>query len=389
MCYQFVERYSECRCLYYRHAVNPCEAYGQRGHYPQEKTDVVGYACPTLRSGKADAEGRDDEILREGLSESTPKNISYEGKDHIPDHQVADFKTSYNLYFSNLSVTAGGRVVLVDWVASRLSHEPSLRELWLTVLPKLNSPDFAERTVRYIVSLFAIQLQVGASSNVEHKVSRFIRTRSRYLTRTVCNANVERVRFMPSPLSARVQRIAVASLNSTDATEGSYSELEDVDLLSDDEAKEILDEIGHVRSFLLEGQPFESFKENLQCFIEPSEDLDEPLTALTELRTIGEKNVPSVWQCIQSCLQKLPTLLQEGYKVPQGKTRLYWTCVSNALRNTICCRMVYWGLSTARLKWSRLLLSKLLLNALRRSFRHCRMSQPKCFAIIASRACAN
>ncbi len=45
MCYQIIERYSVCRCLYYRHSVDPCKAYGQRGHYVQEKIVLVGYAC--------------------------------------------------------------------------------------------------------------------------------------------------------------------------------------------------------------------------------------------------------------------------------------------------------------------------------------------------------
>lgn len=45
MCYQVVERYSVCRCLYHVHAIDPCAAHGQRGHMVQEKTVLVGYAC--------------------------------------------------------------------------------------------------------------------------------------------------------------------------------------------------------------------------------------------------------------------------------------------------------------------------------------------------------
>lgn len=46
MCYQVVERYSKCRCLYYQSSVDPCKEYGQRGHAIEEKTILVGYACP-------------------------------------------------------------------------------------------------------------------------------------------------------------------------------------------------------------------------------------------------------------------------------------------------------------------------------------------------------
>ncbi|KAL0264503.1 hypothetical protein SLS55_000453 [Diplodia seriata] len=45
MCYQVVERYAVCRCLYHKHAIDPCAQYGQYGHSVQEKTVLVGYAC--------------------------------------------------------------------------------------------------------------------------------------------------------------------------------------------------------------------------------------------------------------------------------------------------------------------------------------------------------
>ncbi|EOA91466.1 uncharacterized protein SETTUDRAFT_84977 [Exserohilum turcica Et28A] len=52
MCYQVVERYSVCRCLYYKHAIDPCAAHGQRGHVVQEKTVLVGYACNVHSSNR-------------------------------------------------------------------------------------------------------------------------------------------------------------------------------------------------------------------------------------------------------------------------------------------------------------------------------------------------
>jgi hypothetical protein len=45
MCYQLVELYSACRCLYYQHAVDRCAAYGRPGHGIQVRTILVGYAC--------------------------------------------------------------------------------------------------------------------------------------------------------------------------------------------------------------------------------------------------------------------------------------------------------------------------------------------------------
>ncbi|KAI0148734.1 hypothetical protein GGR57DRAFT_504851 [Xylariaceae sp. FL1272] len=45
MCYQITEVYSSCRCLYYKHAVDRCAAYGRPGHAVSKKTILVGYAC--------------------------------------------------------------------------------------------------------------------------------------------------------------------------------------------------------------------------------------------------------------------------------------------------------------------------------------------------------
>jgi hypothetical protein len=45
MCYVLYERYSACRCLYYKHPVDMCAFYGKEGHVVQERTVLVGYMC--------------------------------------------------------------------------------------------------------------------------------------------------------------------------------------------------------------------------------------------------------------------------------------------------------------------------------------------------------
>jgi hypothetical protein len=46
MCFQIQERYAVCRCLYYRHAVDSCPAYGRRGHDIRSEEILVAYSCP-------------------------------------------------------------------------------------------------------------------------------------------------------------------------------------------------------------------------------------------------------------------------------------------------------------------------------------------------------
>ncbi len=45
MCYQIIEQYSACRCLYYQHAVDRCRYYGRQGHGVTQRIILVGYAC--------------------------------------------------------------------------------------------------------------------------------------------------------------------------------------------------------------------------------------------------------------------------------------------------------------------------------------------------------
>lgn len=47
-CYQTIERYSVCRCLYFKHPVDHrinCGGHETQGHQVVEKTVLVGYAC--------------------------------------------------------------------------------------------------------------------------------------------------------------------------------------------------------------------------------------------------------------------------------------------------------------------------------------------------------
>ncbi|KAJ4159874.1 uncharacterized protein LMH87_007812 [Akanthomyces muscarius] len=55
MCYQLVELYSACHCLYYQHAVDRCPSYGRRGHGVEKRTILVGYACSAHASRQAAA----------------------------------------------------------------------------------------------------------------------------------------------------------------------------------------------------------------------------------------------------------------------------------------------------------------------------------------------
>lgn len=74
MCYQLVELYAACRCLYYEHAVDQCVSYGRPGHHIERRTIYVGYACSlhTSRSAQYGSQyGHSDSSYYGGHSSSS------------------------------------------------------------------------------------------------------------------------------------------------------------------------------------------------------------------------------------------------------------------------------------------------------------------------------
>jgi hypothetical protein len=67
MCYLVVERYSICRCLYYKHDVDRCREYRAKGHPIQKRTVLVGYACERHN------EYQKETLLWSGGSDSTAR----------------------------------------------------------------------------------------------------------------------------------------------------------------------------------------------------------------------------------------------------------------------------------------------------------------------------
>src|SRR5271154_7194965 len=106
MCYQLVERYSVCRCLYYRHAIDPCRSYSQCGHTLQEKTVLVGFAC--ARHSVRRKEGLAQQIPHHGTVESIHELATQEvlPEGPIPDTTSDEDKTS-SLVGSDIFSDAG------------------------------------------------------------------------------------------------------------------------------------------------------------------------------------------------------------------------------------------------------------------------------------------
>ena len=112
MCYFIVERYSVCRCLYYRHDIDRCSKYGQEGHRPLEKTILVGYACHEHQGGQSPPESQDPvEVI--GISDI-----------QVPDVQISITDLSHPSH-SNPNFATGSEVQDSGYGTATVNHEPS------------------------------------------------------------------------------------------------------------------------------------------------------------------------------------------------------------------------------------------------------------------------
>lgn len=74
MCILVVERYAVCKCLYYRHNIDMCAAYGTRGHAVRERTVLVGYCCEKHSGYEEERSSRREEYSDSGYHTSSHRS---------------------------------------------------------------------------------------------------------------------------------------------------------------------------------------------------------------------------------------------------------------------------------------------------------------------------
>ncbi len=58
MCIQVIEYYAHCRCIYYKHSIDPCSGHTTTGHKVTSKKVSVGYSCSRHSSSSVDRHGQ-------------------------------------------------------------------------------------------------------------------------------------------------------------------------------------------------------------------------------------------------------------------------------------------------------------------------------------------
>jgi hypothetical protein len=237
MCYQVVERYSVCRCLYYKHTLDRCAACGQRGHVVQEKTVLVGYACYSHTSGRGGGGG--------GGAPSSSQDIvnAFEDSDDSSD----DDGSIFSLKSRTTSFIAVDDSDVIDEILHVLVDDPLSR--WDNLLHQ-TSDDTKDKDVRFFLRAYELSLRAAADSNVERHTCAFLQNRLRYLSSTIC-------KHFHLDESQNLD-------HDDDGTMDDVKELHEVAINEPDSAP--MPSFSHVWSFLFEGVAFEALKGNLRDF---------------------------------------------------------------------------------------------------------------------------
>ncbi|VUC28994.1 unnamed protein product [Clonostachys rosea] len=200
MCYQVIELYSACKCLYYKHAVDWCMAYGRPGHYTEQRTVYVNYACAHHSQSQSDvlqtgvetsgvAVGSRGHTSLRDAPISVPRSIPGTAMvpNDIPTEVASNSHGKENDNpFKSRTVSGPDAVVetnamatdsdvLEDLVRDLLVHN-NLRYLWPQIVELAG--DHAWVVLKGFMEEFAQDLEMKASTKREIYTSRYVLRRA-------------------------------------------------------------------------------------------------------------------------------------------------------------------------------------------------------------------
>lgn len=246
MCYQVIERYSVCRCLYYKHAIDPCAAHGQRGHGIQEKTALVGYRCPEHQ-----------------LSWDKEQAVSVEKPDIVDDSSDIDgsltddesiFSTSIALSRCTSFIATDGQDTVAE-ILKILIEDPELRwEKLLCFQPEIPIGRQV-KDVQFFLAAFESDLRTEADSTLQYHACAFLRRRLRHISSRIYEHYDIEEKFSSGNI-----------LSNDEDVSGSLERLEPIGL--DEPDSTLMPAFSSIQDFVFKGVAYQSLKENIRNFVQ-------------------------------------------------------------------------------------------------------------------------
>lgn len=271
MCFQTIEVYSACRCLYYQHTVSKCPLYTI--HNVTRRVISVGYTCPQHT------------LSLDSDSESV----------------ISQSSTLVSVASSTTAVEEDATETLFR----HLLHHNDLRYLWPQLITLHLSRNKCLRTISQFLKRFADDLERLATSKSVSDLESPIR---RYACRFV-----RRTRY------SLAQRLWEAHAYDSEVTENDEEYLP---------AQDLLDPVRDKCGDLDDSNVIDSVAERFIFGTDPIHSLESSVKAFVDMKTgsEGEHKYLIGTKILKTCFMNFMTKFQSPLK--QGSHRITWKCVS-------------------------------------------------------------
>ncbi|KAI1100631.1 hypothetical protein F4804DRAFT_348340 [Jackrogersella minutella] len=276
MCYQIIERYSACHCLYYQHAVDRCSAYGQPGHHVSTRTMLVGENCqqhaqraessnfqlPFASKSKSQQLGDDlDSQVRVDSIDNTNLSNDPEASGASDDDlsSVEAFLFDDDDGSSVTSSSSVGSLTALERFTNGFLYDKYLHGLWAQIFLRTTSLEEAKEQISLLILRYSLDLNSLArkqsasedSTSLKIRASKFVKRKRRYIAQEVYNQFWLPFRVLSQHLaeSAPVEKII------------------DEESDSDDNQQPEVDRFLALNEFMFETEPFHYFRENVRLFV--------------------------------------------------------------------------------------------------------------------------
>ncbi|KAF7509457.1 hypothetical protein GJ744_008020 [Endocarpon pusillum] len=389
MCYQVIERYAVCRCLYYRHAIDPCQSYGQRHHHAHEKTVLTGYACPrhsTRRTYKAKSVIRTQDKAKPTVEDEKPDDRPGISKpiveDEIPSRDewafteiayqprspsatnkaktrnmrpsietrsealkrdtltetesVTSSNTSRSLFDSQISQSSSlsapvgrpGNFVDAAHELADVLYEDEVVGALLHLHFERGGPQFSGVLTR-LLRQYSANLRKDALSQMEKAACQLVRFHAGLIVQTV-----------QSRLGYPLQSLFDNRRKRLELLEDELAELRAVDSDSDEEIQQDCPTLSSIKEFLLEGRAFQKLRQNLQIWSPEIGEVDVGMNQFegssNNFDDVADGKVTGFMQTLMAVanftavtrvLNMLISPFRDSIPAPkQGRTRVRWQC---------------------------------------------------------------
>ena len=301
MCYQVIERYSSCHCLYYQHAVDRCINYGQRGHGVTQKIVLVSHVC-YLHSDQRGS------CRRGGGQRGSPRPLVESNLNG--DDLSSNSSNSASIFNNNSTASTSLTTPADEWrdavgtLFRDVLNEPSLRYLWPQVVRYSVTSVEAEKNISQFLQRFSRDLALEATLQVEKAACKFIGKARRTIAWRITECHATELGFSEPSLNALPPKDELAEAQSENEQK-------------DDGSGILYEQIsGFIFSKLnAENSAFESFVNNLKLFVARA-------TSPPPLSAFG-----TVGRLLRQKSAALALSVSQKPAVPLPATRLEWSCV--------------------------------------------------------------